>query len=77
MSNILILGKYGAKTALDRLAALAAAPSDDVVRIIVKEGDEAPDSALIARHHRNMQGDVCDLLWEAASLEEALQNPHL
>ena len=70
MSNILILGKYGAKTALDRLAALAAAPSDDVVRIIVKEGDEAPDSALIARHHRNMQGDVCDLLWEAASLDQ-------
>lgn len=71
MTNILILGKYGVKKAIERLVKIADTTPNIVVKIIIKEGDDAPESDLIARHHRNMKGDVCDILWEASSLDQA------
>lgn len=71
MNNVLILGKYAPATVLTQLVE-AAAGQKATIRIIEKEGDEVTDNPLIVRHQRNMLGDVCDLLWEAAKLDQSL-----
>lgn len=73
-ANILVLGKYCTKETLSQLANRASADiaSNLHVRIIVKDGDEAPEAACIVRHQKNMKGDVCDFLWEAVELDQDL-----
>lgn len=70
MHNILVLGKYATKATLSGIALQAQLQCCSTLRIIAKEGDETPDSNLIIKHVRNMMGDVCDLLWEASTLDQ-------
>lgn len=72
MRNILILGKYSSLETIKKLIKEVGDHCVQHTRIIVKEGDVAPECPLVVRHEKKMQGDVCDLLWEAAELDQEL-----
>ena len=73
MKNILVLARYASKTMLEKALDKAKTEhEEDVVYFIVKENkiDKACD--LIRSHQKKMKGVVCDLLWEAVTLDQNL-----
>lgn len=69
--NTLVLGKYATPETLKDATDRAETKLPDRTIIIVKADDKVRDSEFIVRHEQHMQGDVCDLLWEASRLDSS------
>lgn len=71
MNNILILANGNDKKIISNIVENINNNCNEknVIKIIVKSNNH-PISDFVVLHHQNMQGDVCDFLWEAAQLNQ-------
>lgn len=70
MANVLILGGHVTPSTIKQLDEKVRVDSDSFTKIIVKKGDDYPPLAPVVVHEAQMMGEVCDLLWEAVSLDQ-------
>ena len=71
-TNTLVLTKYATPAMLEAVLKRAVNRPDDTTFVILKPTDEAPASSHVVQHVSGMKGDVCDILWECAKLEQEL-----